>query len=208
MPVMSRVVIGDSILHHFNPIKDCDIYSFSGAKIEDISDLITKFPSLVDQSSVILLHVGTNNIHKDMVLESLLVAYHSLILKIRSFNTNAQILISSVLPRKRDFTSLGKNVILLNDLLDQYSAGWGVYFVKSYKPLLKFGLIKAGMHRDGLHLTTKGDFLVHQVFCTKLNEIGGVPLVEIKGKVLFLYRSQWQGRPNRYQSLFVPTNFI
>ena len=92
-----------SILHHFSRIEDCDILSFSGAKVHEISKLIADIPSLVDQASTILIHVGTNNIKKCMLLKDLLFEFCILIQQIRSLNLNARILISSILPRQKRF---------------------------------------------------------------------------------------------------------
>jgi len=199
----SRVVLGDSILHHFSSIKDCNIYSFSGIKILELKDLISRFPCLLTKSSVILVHVGTNDIKSNMLASTLIERFHSLVSCIHDVNPSARILVSSILPRKKDFvapaSSIDKALVReVNFLLRQYSQSWGFYFVASYKQLLHHGDILLNHFRDGVHLQPSGDRLVHQVFCSKLNEIGGQPLHSFLGFVLFLYRCQWEKYPENY----------
>jgi hypothetical protein len=187
----TRIIIGDSIVKNFRHIKDCDVYSFSGVSLEEMTKLISSYPSLISSVSTILLHCGTNNIEKDTT-ETILSKFEALVHVVKSINADAKILISSILPRPLDFSTLGFRATVINSSLKRKCLNWGVYFVATHKMTLKFGKFCPEFYQDGIHLNQPGVKRVRQFFCQRLAEFGSKPLDNV-GSTLYLKRWQWNG---------------
>ena len=61
------MILGDSLLENLNPLKDTDIVSFRGAKIEDLQNIISLKSSFINYSSVLFL-IGANNLINVLIL--------------------------------------------------------------------------------------------------------------------------------------------
>ena len=61
------MILGDSLLQNLDPLKDTDIVSFRGAKIEDLQNIISLKSSFINYSSVLFL-IGANNLINVLIL--------------------------------------------------------------------------------------------------------------------------------------------
>ena len=83
---------------------------------------------------------------------------------------NTRILISSILPRLRDFDETNDTIRSINNDLELNSITHTV-FIRTCGPFLRSGRPRDEIYRDGLHLTARGILLLRQVWITKYKEV-------------------------------------
>jgi lysophospholipase L1-like esterase len=187
---MSRLVLGDSLLKQVKYINDCDVYSLSGAKIEELTNFIVKNHSIVSKPASVLIHCGTNNISVDSE-DCIISKFERMIEIIRTLNGKAKILISSILARPVDHSKYGLKCAKINKILRDMSKTWNVAFVASHKITLKFGKPKTEMYYDGLHLNAAAVKKFRQFISQRLCEYGTKPSILISGSNYYYRRIHW-----------------
>ena len=90
--------------------------------------------------------------------------------QILSIVPNARILISSILPRLRDFEETNDKIRSMNNDLEHNSIRH-TFFIRTCGPFLRGGIPRDEMYRDGLHLTVRGNLQLRQMWITKYREV-------------------------------------
>jgi hypothetical protein len=108
--------------------------------------------------AVIVLHVGTNDIAQ-FPIEQSKVSFEVLISFVKSAAPNAHLIVSTIIPRPRDFLKLGEkvnelNYWLMNVLPEMFT---GLTVLESCSNFLHHGEpIRELFWKDGLHLAREG----------------------------------------------------
>jgi lysophospholipase L1-like esterase len=125
--------------------------------------------------AVILLHVGTNDV-QSFTLSKSQVALELLIAHVRSIAPQAKIIVSTILPRPKDFTKTDAHVKALNqwmirELPRLFS---GIIVLKSFTSFLqKRQPIQKLFYQDGLHLGAEGIQVLKQRFECVIERVRG-----------------------------------
>jgi lysophospholipase L1-like esterase len=183
------VIIGDSILKNIRYIKDCTIFSLSGAKLDEIVPFLKKNRYILDGIETILLLCGTNNISKNST-DEVINKIRQIFEYIRSATCGTTILISSILPRPIDDALHGHKVKLINRSLKFSCRSWGAKFVASHKLMLKHGKPVSEFYHDGLHLSEAGTRRLRQYLSQRLADLGNKPAND-NNSSHYLKRPQW-----------------
>jgi lysophospholipase L1-like esterase len=186
---LSRLIIGDSILREIRYIRDCEVISLSGIKLEELLKYLKHQTNRTIDAKSILIHCGTNNIERDEPNE-IVRKIKNIIDEIHSKNPSVKILVSSILPRPIDDEKNGHKVKIVNGQLKRKCVEWGAYFLASHKLMLKLGKPQVKFYRDGLHLNKDGVKRLRQFFSQRLAERGTKPRID-QHKTLYLRRADW-----------------
>jgi lysophospholipase L1-like esterase len=186
----TRLIIGDSLLHHIRYVKDCRIYALSGINLSELNSYLKNNVKLLDGIQSILVHCGTNNITKNSQSD-IISQFNNLILTIRNVNPNINILISSILARPIDFDIHGHKCAELNSKLKTLCKEHRIRFVASHRLSLCQGRPIENIFYDGLHLNDVGVRKLKQVFSQNLAEHGNRPTRE-GFESHYFRRSEWK----------------
>ena len=160
------MLLGDSIPKYIENIPNMDNLSRRGYTFAKWVDDIQASPSAFRQYSVFLLHMGTNEIDNGMLPEDMLKDLIRLVQSIKLLG-DPKILISSVLPRPKDFTLTNARVEEFNGLVRdlattspnlQYIRSFLPFFVKG-KPRIELFSKRCGLHPTGGHCPSQELFL-------------------------------------------------
>ena len=146
-------IIGDSMTKHINGSKlsreeNVRSHSFSGAKIEDISDFIK--PILRRKPKSVVIHVGTNNLRTDNP-KNIKQKLGQLVEDIKKADHALSISFSSLIKRKDD-NDLDTKVTQVNELLENFCRSNNLGFISNNN--IGYNCL----NRGGLHLNRKGVF--------------------------------------------------
>lgn len=130
-------LVSDSICKHVKGLKGCTLQAYSGACISDIIYNIKNGVTIVN-FDVIIVHVGTNDIHT-LNLSEFSFRLHKLISLIRHFNFSSKLIFSAILPRPVDYFHSKYLVISFNNELQRICKQRNVLFVATFRPFLRFG---------------------------------------------------------------------
>jgi lysophospholipase L1-like esterase len=183
------VLLGDSILRNIRHISDSNVISLSGSTFSDLTNLISKHPSIISNASTILIHCGTNHISKEPV-HNIMTKFHSLIKAIRDSNSKCKIIVSSILPRPLDDDSSNIIVKDVNNQLKAECTKQNMFYIATNKLFLKSGKPVSEYYYDGLHLTSTGVMRLRQMFSQRMAALGNKPTTHTSAAVYFR-RHQW-----------------
>jgi ribA/ribD-fused uncharacterized protein len=162
--------------------------------------------------AVIVLHVGTNDIEK-FPIEQSKVSFEVLISFVKLVAPNAHLIDSTIIPRPRDFETLGEKVNELNYWLMNVLPG--ITVLKSFSSFLHQGkLIKELFWKDGLHLAQEGITLFRDRLATATEDSRGYPNLTQVAQPFFIAPLSLvcqRGAPvtfNAATSLYQPTPFL
>ena len=140
-------------------IKNARIQAFPGATIGHLTYLVDSNQASVRDFSHVIFHVGTNDVESRSVGE-IYSSLMNLVAVTRKKNNRIKILLSSILPRPKDFSILGIKVTEINSHLRMYLCPkYRVQFIASYKPFVFKGKPRRelfAIHDKGLHLNLEG----------------------------------------------------
>ena len=130
------------------------------ARIENVIHAVSTDAINVRGFSIIILHMGTNNLETDTV-EIMRIKFQQLLNVIKMRNRRAIIAVSAVLPRPIDFPrSRGKSTMLNKELTSMCMSPaltHSLFFIPSYRPFIKDAQPVANFFAsDGLHLSPEG----------------------------------------------------
>ena len=157
-------ILSDFIAKYVDNIRHCEVIAFSSININALTHKIQTRNLILDREFTIL-HVGTNNIETKNAGE-ILSCYNNLISVIRQIN-NTKIIISAILPRPIDHSSLGDRVKLVNTKLKPLCRERNVQFLHTFRPFLKnCQPIRElyAVNDQGLHLNLEGVRRLRQFF--------------------------------------------
>ena len=162
-------ILCDSIGKHVQAFDNCVVHAFPGTTVERLTSKLKRQPHLVRNADFVLIHVGTNNVQtrSPAIIRQL---FELLVNQILSIVPNARILVSSILPRLRDFDQTNAKIRSINNDLE-HNAIRHTVFIRTCGPFLRGGRPRDEMYRDGLHLTARGILLLRQVWMTKYTEV-------------------------------------
>ena len=176
----TRALICDSIPRFIPLMIETDIFCFRGARIIDLIALISSNPLAFCQYETILVHCGTNDI-QSVSCEDILKSYKSLVDLLHLHCPYAHILLSAILPRSIDDDKTGASVKFINSELRTLSITLGFHLIPSFRVVLHAGKIQGALFcKDKLHLSCKGIYLLHQLFCSHLSKFNS-PSTQIQG---------------------------
>ena len=189
------IFITDSIGKNFRHLTRALSLSIPGATISKIKERIPNIP--LEKYKVVLLLVGTNDLtpkslwqwYKKTKLENKgkeitlphhtttpvdrIVEHYKLLLEVvKMKNPHIFIMASAILPRPFDFKQNKNYLIEVNKALEKLCKELNVYFVYSYKPLMKYGSPKENYFDcDGLHLSQDGSKVMQRFFLGQLSYV-------------------------------------
>ena len=164
-------ILCDSIEKCVQAFDDCVVHAFHGTTIQQLTFKFERQPKLVRNAAFVLLRVGTNDVcyrtRSPAIIHQL---FELLVNQILSIVPNARILISSILPRLRDFDETNDKIHSINNDLEHNSISHTVFF-RTCGPFLRGGRPRDEKYRDRLHLTARGILLLTQVWITKYKQV-------------------------------------
>ena len=128
--------MSESKAEYVDNIRHCEVIAFPNININALTHKIPARNLILDREFTIF-HVGTNNIETKNAGE-ILRCYNNLISVIRQ-NSHTKMIISAILPRPKDHSSLGDRVKLVNTKLKPLCSlrERNVQFLHTYRPFLK-----------------------------------------------------------------------
>ena len=151
-------------MKYISGIGDTSVRAFSGINIARLTSMIQSKRLRINAKNVIV-HVGTNDINS-MDTGSIMSCYSNLISVIREVS-EANIVISGILPRPVDWLHTNDDVKQINKDLVEFCKKRRVRFVHTYKVFLHAGKPRRDLFavRDrGLHLNLEGQRLLKAFF--------------------------------------------
>jgi lysophospholipase L1-like esterase len=186
---LSRLIVGDSIIRDIRYIRDCEIMSLSGIRLEELAIRIRRIIPETQRPNTVLIHCGTNNIERDDP-ESIGLKIKEIIDEIKRPCSSTTVIVSAILPRPRDDELVRHKVKNVNVKLKANCPSWGAVFIATHRLMLKYGHPQSCYYRDGLHLNKEGTKRLRQFFSQRLAERGNKPTND-QTKTTYLRRSQW-----------------
>ncbi len=179
--INNAVIFGDSNLRDFEMNgENVTVIQKSGASFGDIEDLLNKTPECINKEEIenIVLHLGTNDLlhskgDEDITEMNMMDGTKKVI---ETFE-NAQVWISSVLPRKgkgEKVKNYNEKVKVINCFLKKLSKRHEcTEFIDNYEIFAPNNLAKKALFQDtdnaGLHINEKGKEVLQVSFCETIN---------------------------------------
>ena len=152
--------MSDSIAKNVADIEGVVVQSFRGDTVANIAYKVDKKIAKLDNFDYVLFHVGTNDVDNRYSFEAIISDFGNLIGIVRKKYPKINIIISSILPRPKDYNETDEFSRKINSyLLDKMSKPYNFKFIKSYRPFVFGGKVRRELFakRDGgLHLNTLG----------------------------------------------------
>lgn len=149
-------------------IEGVALQAFPGDTIARMANRIDCDVAKLDGFDYVLIHVGTNDVelnHKRCrseleAYDCILSDFGNLIGIIRKKKPKIKIIISSILPRPKDYNQTDIFTRKINSyLLNNMSKTYNFRFIKSYRPFVYCGYVRRELYAKndgGLHLNTLG----------------------------------------------------
>lgn len=176
-----NTLIGDSIIKYVNGLNDTYVQAYPGANIQKIIGLMQQGYIDLAGYKIIIVHVGSNNLHSPNVNRMEIANLYNYLLKlIRRGNPSAAIVLSEIVPRTYENENQVNQRMDINRIIEQVVRiqDFRCYFFRSYRALT----IKGSLHADeqyyaidGLHLNMRGT--------SKLRASINGNIVTLKGKI-------------------------
>jgi len=171
---MKKLLLADSIPKHIGTLAGVEKVILRGSYIEEFTEGISSGTIGIAGFDAVLLHVGTNNVSRDNEPQKVLREMGDLIRVLRWRNAKLHIVISGILPRLLDQGTTENTVKTVNKLLATVSRERNVIFIRSYNAFCssreQTGLKTWLYARDGLHLSSRGSFVLHHMFKVQFSD--------------------------------------
>ena len=169
----NHCIIGDTIIKFLKVTNQAYVVAYPGINIDRLCWKIKLNKPSISRYSLIVLHVGTNDV-VDLGIQTILNKYKILLAAVRQSNSKAIVGFSSIFPRPCSSKETNEKVILVNRELKQFSRQSGVYFIPSYRPFVNRNkeIITDLYAVDKLHLGFKGTQVL------KKNLIGNIITIQ------------------------------
>jgi len=145
-----------------------------GACIEDFGDLIMSGELDIKGMDAVLLHIGTNNLARNFDAHAVLIEMGSLIRLIKKINDKIHVVVSGILPRLVDFDLSDRAIKEYNKLLTRVCRDCNVMMIRSFNGFTcgkePNGIKEWLFGRDGLHLSTRGSYVLSQLFRVQFSD--------------------------------------
>ena len=166
----SATVISDSICRDL-PVQGIDIQAFGGCTLERLQRKLKYDAAWVAGYDLVVLHIGTNNIEaatrpseegrgpdREMVAGAFLTMMEGVVAECldqarRHKAAPLHIVISSILPRPRDYKSSAGYIVRINSTWAEHFKG---HCWQSFNRMLAEGHPKAHLYKDDIHLNKQG----------------------------------------------------
>ena len=142
-------------------------YCYRGATIDDMTDVCDTVTDKADANTVIMIHVGTNDV-MSCRSEELLDRYRQMIKKYKEKINEKNIVISGILPRKFADKTFFDKAFSTNSRLRTLCVEENVHFVNFWN---NFYFDKHLFWKDGLHLNYEGSARFGRLLCNALSAI-------------------------------------
>ena len=162
-PILVKIV-SDSIPKHVTGIYHAEVISIPGIRINQLTNKIQKGHVSLD-TPISIIHVGTNDV-AGMDAGAMLSCYKNLISQIRGISST-KIVMSALLPRPVDHTSLGDKLKWVNNQLKLLCKDRKVEYLHTFRPFTKGNKPLRELYAvndQGLHLNTEGTRRLKQFF--------------------------------------------
>ena len=177
---MQAFIAGDSITQILSTKRMTDsnlkvnIKTHSGARMRTIENSVIKMAdedfSSVRKAKAIVLHVGTNNVTDADQPQAIAEEMRDLADTISNINSDAKIIVSSILPRKND-KLVNQAIMATNHSLKEVCEDKGYHFLDNNPGFIVNGIPDSSLYRDSIHLNPKGGKLLGTNIRQKLNSI-------------------------------------
>lgn len=168
----------DSWNKYFKPMGAVN-FGITGDRTEHLLQRITAGGQLKLQPQLIVLLIGTNNLHREPIPDSAdqIVAGVKLIVNtIRKVSPKTRILLLGILPRTWGGDEVMQKIKAINPRLAGLADNQTVFYLDAGPSLLdKNGAITTEIFRDGLHLSPRGYEVFAETILPKLATIQGRP---------------------------------
>jgi lysophospholipase L1-like esterase len=116
-------------------------------------------PKTITDADIVIIHAGINNISNADKPTDICEEFHNLTHAIQGINSKAKVMISSVLPKKRDLLST-ENISITNNLLKNMCTEKGFIFIDNDNIILKDGKVNQTLFYDEVHLNNEGSVVL------------------------------------------------
>jgi N-acetylglucosamine-6-sulfatase len=165
----------DSWNKYFVPMR-AENFGISGDRTEHLLWRITEGRQLEINPKIIVLLIGTNNLHREKKADSAEQTAEGIkviVDTIRKKLPDCKILLLGVLPRSWDITAKNK-VPAINAIISGYADSKHVFYFDAAPALLdKEGKTCKDIFRDGLHLSPRGYELFAEALLPKIKDLSG-----------------------------------
>ena len=147
------LIVSDSIAKYVTDIRSAEVIPYPGITINGLTAVV----QLVLDKQFTIFHVGTNDIPR-LEEKAILSCFNNFITVVKQ-NSRTTILMSSILPRPKDYSVSKEKVKNVNKELKKLCRVRNIRFLHSFKPFLKYGdpVREFFAVRDGgLHLNNEG----------------------------------------------------
>lgn len=160
--------MSDSIAKNVDYIQGVTLQAFPGDTIARLAHRIDYGVAKLDNFDYVIIHVGTNDVELNFkrmrsekeAYDAILSDFGNLIGIIRKKKPKINIIISSILPRPKDYDQTDIFTRKINSyLLNNMSKPYKFTFIKSYRPFVYCGKVRRELFAKkdgGLHLNTQG----------------------------------------------------
>jgi lysophospholipase L1-like esterase len=155
------LILSDSILKWVDIEPLATTYAVRGAVIEDLITGVQEnwFVRSWETIELVIIHCGTNDV-ANKKQKYILHQIQYLIHEIKSKNRNIRFILSSILPRPRDFQNTNQIIERVNQVLKIWAGGnHRVHYLPSFRSFLRKAKIRTDQDlyaSDGLHLNDRG----------------------------------------------------
>jgi len=190
------LVISDSICRPLGGLLDATVKAFGGLTTSGLMDKLERgegeVVELVRRAKLVILHVGTNDVDNyvsrgivnNIVLNFNIITQHLLV-----YNPMCHIMISSIIPRPKDFPVTNPVIKVTNKELRVFCKSHPrVHFLSTHSIFFSGGGLKLEVlspdqgfkwfHRDGLHLSDTGAVHMMRLFANSCH-------LWVQGKIRF-----------------------
>lgn len=152
------------------------LQDFPGDTIAKLANKVQRGIAKLDKFDYVLVHVGTNDVENNLkrmkneqeAYDAILSDFGNLIGVIKKKNPKINIIISSILPRPKDYDQTDGFTRKINSyLLNNMSKPYNFKFIKSYRPFVYCGKVRRELFAKndrGLHLNTQGSLRLRYYF--------------------------------------------
>lgn len=122
------------------------------------SDILGRLPEVTDgQPKKIFIEVGSNDLGKGIVIDSIFTNLKKIIYQIKSKTPRSEIYVQTVLPFGND--DMIKNIEAYNDLVRLYCSSNQITFIDIYSGFIKNHKMNPALTTDGTHINANGYFI-------------------------------------------------
>ena len=163
------IIITDSIAKYVT-VPNSEMVIIPGATIGQITSYISQRKRTLNLFDKIIVHVGTNDIHK-FTEDQFRAAYCNLISLLKQTCPQSLVAMSAIIPRYVDYDKTFKKTVSVNSILSKLCQYFQIEYFASYSYLVKYGAVRSELYAvndGGLHLNYEGSRLLGLYFLRRL----------------------------------------